>query len=400
MSKIIEMRQARTKAWEEAKSFLNECTDKDGKLSAEDAQTYDRMEAEVVALGNDIKRLERQAALNAEMSKPTDNILTGKPGEVGNDFGIGAGGKSGTSTKKDSPFIRALRYIKTNPQNALSEGIDLQGGYTVPEEFGTTLIALRDELLFVRRRASQINISTNVIKMPMVASLGAASYIGEGVDFTETDPTFGQVEISIFKLGQILLPTWELLEDNSVNLERWLRENLAKVLAAKEEQEFLMGVGGDAAIPGIFPNADIGVTTAGTAITSDNLLDLIGSVPAAYRRAACWMMNDATVTSVRKLKDSNGQYIWQASLEAGTPDRLLGYPIESSSVIPTIAAGANVVAFGDLSCYQIADRHGIEIMALREKYAPQGKLGLLGYERTGGGLTDKNGIKVLQIAGG
>ena len=120
----------------------------------------------------------------------------------------------------------------------------------------------------------------------------------------------------------------------------------------------------------------VGVTAASaTAITADELISLVYSLKAPYRSKAKFLMNDATVAAIRKLKDLNGVYVWQPALTAGEPDRLLGYPLYTSPKVPTMAAGARVIAFGDFSCYWIADRAGRTIKRLNELFATNGQVG-------------------------
>ena len=110
--------------------------------------------------------------------------------------------------------------------------------------------------------------------------------------------------------------------------------------------------------------AETGVTAASaTAITADELIDLFYSLKAPYRRNAVWVLNDSTIKAIRKLKDNQGQYLWQPSPTAGAPDLLLGKPVRTSAYMPAIAADAKTVAFGDFSYYWIADRQGRSLSA-------------------------------------
>ena len=107
------------------------------------------------------------------------------------------------------------------------------------------------------------------------------------------------------------------------------------------------------------------------------------------------MLNDSTIKAVRKLKDSTGQYLWQPSLMAGTPDTLLGRPVKTSTYMPVIAAGAKTIAFGDFSYYWIADRKGRSFKRLNELYAANGQVGFLGSQRVDGKLVLSEAVKVL-----
>ena len=142
--------------------------------------------------------------------------------------------------------------------------------------------------------------------------------------------------------------------------------------------------------------AETGITAASaTAITADELIDLFYSLKSPYRRNAVWVLNDSTIKAIRKLKDSNGQYLWQPSLTAGTPDTILGRPVRTSAYMPAIAASAKTIAFGDFSYYWIADRQGRSFKRLNELYAANGQVGFLASQRVDGKLILSEAIKVL-----
>lgn len=142
--------------------------------------------------------------------------------------------------------------------------------------------------------------------------------------------------------------------------------------------------------------AETGITAASaTAITADELIDLFYSLKSPYRRNAVWVLNDSTIKAVRKLKDGSGQYLWQPSLTAGTPDTILGRPVRTSAYMPAIAASAKTIAFGDFSYYWIADRQGRSFKRLNELYAANGQVGFLASQRVDGKMILPEAVKVL-----
>lgn len=144
--------------------------------------------------------------------------------------------------------------------------------------------------------------------------------------------------------------------------------------------------------------ADVSVTSASaTAITADEIMDLFYSLESPYRKKAVWTLNDATIKAIRKLKDANGNYLWQPSLKDKEPDVLLGRPVRTSSYVPTIASGAKVIAFGDFSYYWIADRQGRVFKKLNELYAATDQTGFVATQRVDGKLILSEAIKVLQM---
>lgn len=127
------------------------------------------------------------------------------------------------------------------------------------------------------------------------------------------------------------------------------------------------------------------------------MFDLFYSLKAPYRKNAVFLMNDSSVKALRKLKDSNGQYLWQPSLTAGTPDTLMGRPVYTSAYMPAMAADAKAVLFGDLSYYWVADRQGRSFRRLGELYAPTGQVGFLATQRVDGKLVLPEAVKVMQM---
>ena len=403
MSKILELREKRAKAWDAAKQFLDAKRGADGMLSEEDTATYDKMEQDVMNLGKEIERLERQAAIDAELSKATSTPLTGKPGaKMGKDE-VEKTGRASDEYK--GSFWNAMRVKAPMPSvlNALQEGTDSEGGYLVPDEFERTLVeALEEENVF-RTLAHVIKTSSGDRKIPVVASKGTASWVDEEGAYTESDDAFSQVSIGAYKLGTMIKVSEELLADSVFDLEAYISKEFARRIGAREEDSFFNGDGkgkplGILAAAG---GAEVGVTAASaTAITADEVIDLFYSLKAPYRKNAVWLLNDATVKQIRKLKDTTGQYLWQPSLVAGTPDTILGRPVKTSAFMPTAAAGAKTIAFGDFKYYWIADRQGRTFKKLSELFAATGQVGFMGTQRVDGKLILPEAIKVLQMKSG
>jgi len=394
MSKILELREKRAKAWEAAKAFLDGKRGSDGLLSPEDTATYEKMEADVVALGKEIERLERQAAIDLELSKPTNAPITNKPASTGEN-------KTGRATDEyKRAFWNVMRGRRTaDIQNALQIGEDSEGGYLVPDEFERTLVeALEEENIF-RRLANVITTSSGDRKIPVVASKGTASWVDEEGQIPESDDSFGQVSIGAFKLATMIKVSEELLNDSVFNLESYIAREFARRIGNKEEEAFFVGDGAGKPL-GILAAAgggQVGVTTAGaTAITLDEILDLFYSLKSPYRRNAVFVMNDATVKAIRKLKDSTGQYLWQPSIKEATPDTILNRPLYTSAYMPAIEAGAKTVVFGDFGYYWVADRQGRVFKRLNELYAATGQVGFMATQRVDGKLVLPEAIKVLQ----
>ena len=174
MNTILELREKRAKAWEGAKAFLDSKRGNDGLLSGEDTQTYERMEADVMNLGKEIERLERQASIDAELSRPTASPLTNHPGS--NMAGEMKKGKASDAYR--DAFWKAMRNKNSyDVHNALQIGTDSEGGYLVPDEFERTLIESLEEENVFRSIAKVITTSSGDRKIPVVATKGTAFWV-------------------------------------------------------------------------------------------------------------------------------------------------------------------------------------------------------------------------------
>ena len=396
MNKILELREKRAKLWDSTKAFLDSRRNDQGVLSAEDTATYENMETDVVSLGKEIDRLERQAALDLELAKPTTTAITNKPSQHQEPEKTGR-----ASSEYKAAFWKAMRNKPGfEVQNALQVGTDSEGGYLVPDEFERTLVeALQEENIF-RQLAKIITTSSGDRKIPVVASKGSASWVDEEGVIPESDDAFGQVVIGAYKLATMIKISEELLNDSIFNLEQYIAREFARRIGAKEEEAFFVG-NGTGKPTGIFNatgGAAVGVTAASaSAIAMDELLDLYHSLKAPYRNNAVFVTNDSTVKAIRKLKDGSGQYLWQPSVRIGEPDTLLNRPIKTSVYVPEIAAGAKAVAFGDFSYYWIADRQGRSFQRLNELFAATGQVGFKATQRVDGKLILAEAVKVLQM---
>ncbi len=269
-------------------------------------------------------------------------------------------------------------------------------GVPVPKSFQNKLIIALDEMNIMRKLATVLPTASD-LDIPMVATKGSAEWTDENASFNESDDTFSVVTFSAYKLTRIIKVSEEILSDVTFDLEGYLVQSFARALAKPEEKAFIVGTGTKQP-KGVFVSAEVGVTAASaTAIVADEIIDLYYSLPRAYRANATWILNDSTIKAIRKLKDGEGNYLWAQGL--GTePSTILGRPVETSEFAPTIATGKRVIAFGDMSYYNITDRGTRTFQRLNELYSAQGQVGFRGYERTDGKLTLTEAVKVLVMA--
>ena len=404
MADIQELRDKRFKLWEQTKTFLDEHTDKDGKISDEDIATYERMEKDVVALGNQIERFEKQAHMDAKFNKIVPSYEVGNKGEY--PISSQAMGNCQKGTASDEYKQAALTAIRTNFKqisNYLQEGVASDGGYLVPDEWDSRLIDGLPEENILRQLGTTITTS-GLHKINIAGTKPAAAWVDEGAALTFTDTTFGQVTLDAHKLHVGVKVTNELLNDEKYDLENYLIDQFTKAIGNAEEDAFLNGAITDTSIPtGLFPSAmadsDNVVTTSttDTKISSDDVIDLVYKLKRPYRKNAVFVMNDQIVAQIRKLKDGSGNYLWQPSYQEGEVDRILGYRVYTSAYAPIPARGAGVIAFGDMSYYQIADRGSRTFRELRELFMANDMTGFLMTERVDGILILPEAVRILKI---
>jgi len=390
---LKELMEKRTRAWDEAKSFAESKKDENGLMSDEDFKTYEEMEKTIENYTREIERKKREEEMDKTLEKPTTQALTNEP----SNFNEEEKPMRARNVYKKS-MMKALRTNFRDISNELKVGTDESGGYLVPEEMEVDIVnGLEDENI-VRKLATKVQTS-GLHKINIAATKPAALWVEEGGQLTFGDGTFDQVSLDAHKLHVGIKVTEELLYDAAFNLEKYITEEFTRALANAEEDAFLNGDGVNKPT-GIFDSkkgGELGVTTKAQTITADELIDLVYSLDRPYRKKAAFILNDATVAQIRKLKDVNGAYIWQPSLKDGEPDRLLGYPAYTSAFAPKTDKGKLAVAFGDFSYYKIGDRGNRSFQDLKELFAGNGMVGFLGKERVDGILVLREAVKLLKI---
>ena len=371
MSKVLEMRRKRGEVWDKAKAFLESRRDESGLLSAEDTAAYERMERGVGDLGHAIEREERAAELERELNAPANAALTSRPEKTTDKPGRG-------SRAYNDAFWKLMRDVDRRGyevRNALQIGELSEGGYTVPDEFEHTLVEALQEENIMRGLVHGITTSSGDRKIPLVTSKGAASWVEEEATIPESDDGFGQITLSAHKVGSMIRISEELLRDSAFDLAAYNTGEFARRVGAAEEAAIITGDGSHKPTGLLHDTlgAELGITTAAAAaITADELIDLQHALKSSYRRRAAFIMNDATVKMIRKLKDGNGQFLWQPGLMHGQPDTLLNQR-------------------------GLADREGRSLQRLNELYAATDQVGFKVTQRVDGRLILPEAVKCLRM---
>ena len=383
---VTELMEKRRKVWETAKSFVDTHQNENGMLSAEDTETYARMETEIQELTDAINRQSKMERLDKELSRPVNKPIREQPG-----LGTAEKKTGRASAEYKDAMLTAFRTNFRQISNVLQEGIDSNGGYLVPDEYDSRLIDTLNEENIMRRLGTTIRTSGEH-KINIAGTKPAAAWIDEGEALTFSDATFSQLSLDAHKLHVAVKVTEELLYDSAFDLESYILTQFGRALANAEEDAFLNGDGTNKPL-GLFAETGGGtVSKTVAAVGADDVIDLIYSLGRPYRKSASFIMNDKTIAGLRLLKDNNGQYLWQPSYQLGEPDRLLGYNIHTSAYAPT-----DKIAFGDYSYYNIGDRGTRSFAELRELFAGNGMVGFVAKERVDGKLLLPEAVQILKI---
>lgn len=405
MNKILELRNKRNTLWEQTKNYLEEHRDANGLVPAADLEQYDKMTADVKALGDEIKRLEDQMAMDAQLSAPTSAPVQMAPAQK-----KGVVNPTATDEYNKAFWDNMRGNVSFEVRNALSVGEATEGGYTVPDEFHRQLIEALEENNIFRSLAHVIRTNSGTRTIPIAADNGKASWVEEGNAIGESDLTFGVTTLSAYKLACAIRVSNELLHDSAFDIAGHIANRFGVRFGNAEEDAFINGKG-VSADPTVTPSEPTGILTSlatpsvltenASTISFDDVYKLFYALKGPYRQKAKFLCNETALLQLMLLKDGNGQYIWKPGIEVGKPDTILGHAVYTSTYMPAIEgvpandAGKKVLLFGDFSYYWIADRTNRTMKRLNELYAMTDQVGFVGTQRVDGKLILPEAMKVL-----
>lgn len=329
----------------------------------------------------------------------------------------GATKSSGDVQAHQKAFSAFLRKGKNEDeladlqQKAVQVAVDSDGGFAAPEELDTTLLELLRDENPMREVCGSIVIGASGYKKLVNLGGAGSGWVGEEDLRPATGtPTLAQLEAFMGELYANPQATQQSLDDIHFNVEQWLSEEVAREFAEQEGNAFLLGNGVKK------PKGILSYAMATTADKSrafgtlqklnsgvagnfagDNLINLIYSTKKGYRKNAQFMMNTLTLAKARKLKDSDGNYLWQPGLQLGQPSTLLSHGVAENDDMPDAVADANAILFGDFKRgYAVVDRFGTRV--LRDPFSNKPNVGFYTTKRVGGMLLDSNAIKVLALS--
>jgi HK97 family phage major capsid protein len=320
----------------------------------------------------------------------------------------------------DCPEMRNAEVI-----NSMSVGSDPDGGYLVPTEMDGNIIKRIHETSDIRAIATVTQISSgDALEIPNdVNQAASGGWVGETTAPSDTDtPKVGKQRIVTHEQYAQPKATQKLLDDAVVDIEAWLEEKIVEILTETENAAFVSGTGVEQP-RGFLDYGAAAVTTkdadrnwgelqyiasgaaagfplvSGATIASDAnaLVSTVHALKRAYRNNARWVMSRLTAGEIRKLRDENGRYLWEMSMQVGQPNTLLGYPVAEAEDMPELGSNSLSVAFGDFARgYRIVDRRGVRI--LRDPFTDKPWVKFYTTKRVGGDVVDFDAIKLVKFA--
>jgi HK97 family phage major capsid protein/HK97 family phage prohead protease len=301
--------------------------------------------------------------------------------------------------KAFATYLRLGNATPAEDLKTLNVSSDPQGGYLAPGEMSTEFIRDLVEFSPVRSFASVRSTSAPSVSYPKRTGITNARWKGEMQAQEKSEPEFGQAEIVVKEVNTFVDISNQLLADSAGQAETEVRLALAEDFGQKEGAAFLNG-NGVLEPMGIMNDPNIAHTVNGHAVnlSADKLIDLMYSLPAQYRNAGAWAMNGTTLATVRKLKDGQGNYLWQPAFQAGEPETILGRPVVEMVDLPNVADGAFPIVYGDWSGYRIVDRVGLSILVNPYLLATNGITRIHATRRVGGGVLQAAKFRKLKMS--
>lgn len=363
-----QLHERRLNAWEQAKEIAERAATENRDMTAEERQSWDKANADIDTIDLRVKELvegekrakEADEAFRELLAQPEDRTAPKPEGDTSaalRDFLSGKGSKSFE--------VRAGRPVGTQEFRTLSKLSAGAGANTVKTSFYDQLVAHMIEVSGILNAGPTVlnTSSGEQIQIPKTTAHSTAALTAEAGTISASDPTFGQVPLDAYKYAVLIQVSNELLTDTSVDLEGYIAMQAGRAVGNAFGTHAITGTG-TSQPNGAVTAATLGVTGgAGVtgAFTFDNLIDLFFSVIGPYRNSpSCgWMFKDSSLATARKLKDTNGSYLWTPAPTVGTPDTILSKPVYTDPNIAAVALSAKSVLFGDYSQYFVRMVDGI-----------------------------------------
>lgn len=358
MNELQKLNEARQRVWAEMRALSDSIAAEGRDFSAEEEGAWQKANA-------DLEAIDGRLAVLIDLEKRNADVEAAM-----NRFGAPEAPAAPAPTVEDE--LRALgrgevrTVVVPAERRDLTKGSATAGGNTVPTTFfGQVWEHMIENSAILQAGATIINTASGEnLEIPVTTAHSSGALISEGSTLTESDPAFAKRTLGAYKYGLSIQVSSELVADTGFDLLGYLARQAGRAVGNALGTDLVTG-NASSKPSGIVQTATTGVTGATTGasgtFTADELIDLYYSVISPYRASTscAWIMRDATLARVRKLKDSQNQYLWQPGLQVGAPDLLLGKPVYTDPAVAAVATSAKSVIFGDVSAYHVRIAGGV-----------------------------------------
>jgi HK97 family phage major capsid protein len=387
MDYLAQQIEARKTAWHAAKALLDGAAAESRDLTAEEEQTFGRINADIDARSQRITDLEGVASRAADI----EAAVATAP-EVREDRALREASDFDVVRALASGEIRTATFERRDLNTSDDSAVVPQSFYAILQEKMQYQGPMLDANF-----VTQLNTASGEdIKVPVEASRPAATAIAEATSITALDPTFSNITLKSQKVAVLTKVSRELLTDSGIDIVSYLAGSLGKSVGIKANNLLTVGTGTVEA-NGVVTAAGSGVvggTAVSGAFTADNLIDLAHSVDSDYvRQGAGFMMKRSSLGALRKLKDTAGQYLYVPAAAVGTPDSFAGFAVYENPDMAAIATGAKSVLFGHFGSYHVRQVGGIQVARSDDAYFAEDEVGFRVTLRMWGDLGQSDAVK-------
>jgi len=400
------MTERRKTVWDQMKSLADRASEENRVFSGEEERQWRQMDSEVDSIDSRVSDI-LSGEKRAKDTQDQVDYLAGKQPDPNAPPGGAGGIGTKTAEQEDTELRSFLRGETRSYELALPNGVERRALLDTTTPLPTSFVGQLYRYLVDTSSIRQANPSvftTNSgeqLAIPRSTSEGVATWTGENALLTASDPTLSSVTLGAFKVAKLLQISSELLADTGFDIVGFMAEHAGRNLGIAVDTAYVAGTGttqplGFTVLSGgttigvqatTTTGSTVGLPTSGAFVGADVLIELYHSVIPQYRPRACFIMHDATIKQVRKLKDTTGQYLWQPALVAGQPDTILGRPCLPDPHMPLIGVSTTPIAFGDFKGYFIRDvtplrfersddfAFGNDLVSFRAIYRTDAKLG-------------------------
>jgi HK97 family phage major capsid protein len=409
--RLRKLLEARARVWEEMKAIRDRAAENDdGTIRGEDEQAWQNANTEIERLGQQIEQEERALQLDTvdrsrvpaprdEHEEERDEATADERYAEAFDMFVRHGAQDLTTEQRT---VLRGGFVSGQELRAQGVGTLTAGGYLAPKAWRDRIIEAADTIANVAAVADLLQTDSGEamawVTEDDTANEGAI--LAESTQVTEQDMAWGTSELGAYMYtSKLVRVSLQLLQDNAYDAEQRLGTALARRIGRAQNRHFTTGTG-TAQPEGIVTNAVVGKTGATgqtTTVTYDDLIDLELSVLESYRADGRYMFSDASLGGLRKLKDANGTYLWQPSLQVGAPNTINGHPYVVNNYMPAPAASAKSILFGDFREGFVVRRvRDVQLLRLAERYADFLQVGFLAFNRADSKQQNAQAYKAYQ----